>query len=119
MRALQQLQLTRAQRDLFAEAGGAEPELLRAHAAALVRRVAILIRHRCVRGRDSQALLARVEALGRAVAHDPADPATRATLWSTVEAITVRPWGPGAPGAIDRLVVAGAIADELAVDRRA
>jgi hypothetical protein len=119
MRAVQQLHLTRAQRDLYAEAGGAGPEQLAAHAVALVRRVVVLVRHRCVRDRDSRALLQRVEALSASVAHDPRDPDTRATIWTTVESITRRPWGPGAPGAIDRLVVAGAIADELAGDRSA
>jgi hypothetical protein len=114
---LEQLELTRAQRELYAEAGGADPDVLAAHAAALVRRVGILVRHRCVRDRDSHALLARVERLSASVAADPRDPWTRASLWSTVESITRRPWGPGAPGAIDRLVVAGAIADALAGDR--
>ena len=116
MRALQQLNLTRAQRDLYAEAGGGDPEQLAAHAVALVRRVVILVRHRCVRDRDSTALLQRVEELSTRIACDPRDPVTRASIWSTVESITRRPWGPGAPGAIDRLVVAGAIADGLAVD---
>ena len=39
---------------------------------------------------------------------------TRAAIWSLVEWLTRWPWGPGAYGAIDRLVVAGAIVDELA-----
>ena len=82
-----------------------------------MRRVAILVRHRCVRDRDSDALLLRVEASARRSRAIPAMPGTRASLWSAVESITRRPWGPGAPGAIDRLVVAGAIADELAGDR--
>ena len=78
--------------------------------------VVILVRHRCVRDRDSTALLRRVEELSVLIACDPRDPVTRTSIWSTVESITRRPWGPGAPGAIDRLVVAGAIADALAVD---
>jgi hypothetical protein len=111
-----QLQLTRAQRDLYAEACGDDRDALTAHAAALVRRVVILVRHRCVRDRDSRALLARVERLSTGFASNPLDAATRAALWTTVESITRRPWGPGAPAAIDRLVVAGAIADALAGD---
>jgi hypothetical protein len=114
---MEQLRLTRAQRDLYDEAAGVDPDLLAAHAAALVRRVVILVRHRCVRDRDSRRLLAHVERLSVAFARDPRDAATRAALWSTVESISRRPWGPGAPGAIDRLVVAGAIADALAADR--
>jgi hypothetical protein len=38
----------------------------------------------------------------------------RAAIWSLVEELTRWPWGPAAYGAIDRLVVAGAIIDELA-----
>ena len=44
----------------------------------------------------------------------PLDDETRAAIWSLVEWLTRWPWGPGAYGAIDRLVVAGAIVDELA-----
>jgi hypothetical protein len=114
---MQELGLTRAQRDLYDEAAGREPDALAAHAAALVRRVVVLVRHRCVRDRDSRLLLARMERLSVQIACDPGDPSTRAALWSAVESISCRPWGPGAPGAIDRLVVAGAIADALAAER--
>jgi hypothetical protein len=106
--------LTRAQRDLFAERDGESAEDLERFCAALVQRVVILIRHRCVRGREPRSLLVRAEEVHALVLRDPRSDAARAAIWSLVESLTRWPWGAGAGGAIDRLVVAGAIADELA-----
>ena len=108
------LLLTRAQRDLYAERDGEEAEDLERFAATLVLRVVILIRHRCVRGREPRTLLRQAEQVHALVVGDPRSDEARAAVWSLVEALTRWPWGAGAHGAIDRLVVAGAVADELA-----
>jgi hypothetical protein len=99
------LLLTRAQRDLYWELNGDSVDDLERFAERLVARVVILVRQRCVHGRE------RAHAL---VIEDPRSDAARAAIWSAVEWLTRWPWGPGAYGAIDRLVVAGAIVDELA-----
>ncbi|MEI6625064.1 MAG: hypothetical protein WCO40_01845 [Thermoleophilia bacterium] len=108
------LLLTRAQRDLYAELDGSTVEDLERFATVLVARVVILVRHRCVRGKDLDLTLEYAERLYDRVVEAPRDDQTRAAIWSLVEWLTRWPWGPGAYGAIDRLVVAGAIVDELA-----
>ncbi|MSO47084.1 MAG: hypothetical protein EXQ67_03225 [Thermoleophilia bacterium] len=110
------LLLTRAQRDLYAELDGDTVEDLERFAGALVARVVILVRHRCVHGRDQGLTLAQAERLYERVVVGPRTDETRAAIWSLVEWLTRWPWGPGAYGAIDRLVVAGVIVDELARD---
>ncbi len=111
--------LSHAQRALLAEVAGAEEHELAAHAARLVERVAVLVRCRALRDRDSADLLARLEGLAAALRTAPGTAHVRAAVWSAVEGVTRRPWGIGATGAIDRLVVAGAIADALASDAAA
>ena len=106
--------LTRAQRDLYAELDGETVADLDRFATVLVARVVILVRHRCVQGRDHDLTLAHAERLYGRVVSTPRADETRAAIWSLVEWLTRWPWGPGAYGAIDRLVVAGAIVDELA-----
>ncbi len=101
------LLLTRAQRDLYWELSGDT-------VADLEARVVILVRHRCVHGREPVATLEQAERVHALVARDPRSDEARAAIWSLVEGLTRWPWGPGAYGAIDRLVVAGAIIDELA-----
>lgn len=108
--------LSHAQRALLAEAVDQDEAALLRHAADLAGRVVLLVRHRAVHDRDSAALLLRVEGLAAALSAGPADPAVRAAIWSLVEGLTHRPWGIGAQGAIDRLVVAGVIADALGDD---
>lgn len=108
------LMLTRAQRDLYWELDGDSVEDLERFAERLVLRVVILVRHRCVRGRDHVQTLEMAERVHRLVADDPRGEDARAAIWSLVEWLTRWPWGPVAWGAIDRLVVAGAIVDELA-----
>lgn len=110
------LLLTRAQRDLYWELEGDGVEDLERFAERLVARVVILVRHRCVHGREPRTTLQRAEAVHRMVADDLMAADTRAAIWSLVEWLTRWPWGAGAQGAIDRLVVAGAIADQLARD---
>ena len=116
MQAATDLLLTRAQRDLYCEAAGDAPDDLERFAEQLALRVVILIRQRCVHGRDSPETLAKAERVHALVARDPRSAEARAAIWSLVEWLTRWPWGPAAPGAIDRLVVAGAIADRLAGD---
>lgn len=108
------LLLTRAQRDLYEELEGDAVDDLERFAERLVARVVVLVRHRCVHGRESRRTLELAERTHLLVAEDPRSSAARAAIWSLVEWLTRWPWGPGAHGAIDRLVVAGAIADELA-----
>ena len=108
------LLLTRAQRDLYWELEGETVEDLERFAERLVARVVILVRHRCVHGRESSETLERAERVHRLVTDDPRSEVTRAAIWSLVEWLTRWPWGTAAYGAIDRLVVAGAIVDELA-----
>ena len=108
------LLLTRAQRDLYAELEGDAVGDLERFAERLVARVVVLVRHRCVHGRESRRTLELAERTHALVTEDPRSPEARAAIWSLVEWLTRWPWGPGANGAIDRLVVAGAIADELA-----
>jgi len=108
------LLLTRAQRDLYAELEGDAVEDLERFAERLVARVVVLVRHRCVHGRESRRTLELAERAHALVAADPRSAEARAAVWTLVEWLTRWPWGPGAYGAIDRLVVAGAIADELA-----
>lgn len=114
MNAIALFPMTRAQRDLYAESPGEEREDLERFAADLVARVVVLIRHRCVRGKEPRALLAEAERVHGVFAQDPLAAESRAAVWSLVETLTRRPWGPGAYGAIDRLVVAGSIADAFA-----
>ncbi len=106
--------LTRAQRDLYVERAGDSTEDAERFVADLLLRVSILIRQRCVHGREPRILLEQLAEAHRRVVCDPRDPAARAAIWSLVESLTRWPWGAGAYGAIDRLVVAGAVADELA-----
>ncbi len=108
------LLLTRAQRDLYWELSGDTVADLERFAETLVARVVILVRHRCVHGREPVATLEQAERVHALVARDPRSDEARAAIWSLVEGLTRWPWGPGAYGAIDRLVVAGAIIDELA-----
>lgn len=108
------LLLTRAQRDLYWELDGTTVADLERFAERLVTRVVILVRHRCVHGREQQATLEHAERVQRLVSDDPRSDEARAAIWSLVEWLTRWPWGPAAYGAIDRLVVAGAIVDELA-----
>ena len=108
------LLLTRAQRDLYWELEGSTVADLERFAERLVTRVVILVRHRCVHGRAQVATLEHAERVQRLVANDPRSDDARAAIWSLVEWLTRWPWGPAAYGAIDRLVVAGAIVDELA-----
>ena len=110
------LLLTRAQRDLYAELDGDTVDDLERFATVLVARVVILVRHRCVRGKDRDVTLEYAEILYGRIVEAPRGDQTRAAIWSLVEWLTRWPWGPGAYGAIDRLVVAGAIVDELARD---
>ena len=110
------LLLTRAQRDLYAELEGDRVEDLERFAVVLVARVVILVRHRCVNGREPKTTLAHAEKVHDLVRRDPFSPDARAAIWSLVEWLTRWPWGPGAQGAIDRLVVAGVISDRLAPD---
>ncbi len=105
--------LTRAQRDLYAELEGETIADLERFATVLVARVVILVRHRCRHGREPQATLAQAERVYALVAAKPRSGAARAAIWSLVESLTRWPWGAGAYGAIDRLVVAGVIVDEL------
>lgn len=114
MNAIALFPMTRAQRDLYAECPGEEREDLERFAVDLVGRVVVLVRHRCVRGKEPRALLAECERVHATFARDPLAPPARAAIWSLVEILTRRPWGPGAYGAIDRLVVAGSIADAFA-----
>lgn len=114
MNAIALFPMTRAQRDLYAEADGDSREELEQFAIGLVGRVVVLVRHRCVRGKEPRALLAECEHVYAAFAREPLAPESRARVWSLVETLTRRPWGPGAYGAIDRLVVAGSIADAFA-----
>lgn len=106
--------LSHAQRGLLSEIAGESTPVRAADAAALVDRVAALVRARALHDRDSRALLERLEALARDLRARPHAPEVRAAVWSAVEGLTHRPWGIAAPGAIDRLVVAGVIADGLA-----
>ncbi len=108
------LLLTRAQRDLYWELNGDSVDDLERFAERLVARVVILVRQRCVHGRESSSTLEYAERAHALVIEDPRSDAARAAIWSAVEWLTRWPWGPGAYGAIDRLVVAGAIVDELA-----
>ena len=108
------LLLTRAQRDLYWELNGDSVDDLERFAERLVARVVILVRQRCVHGRESSTTLEYAERAHALVSEDPRADAARAAIWSAVEWLTRWPWGPGAYGAIDRLVVAGAIVDELA-----
>jgi hypothetical protein len=108
------LLLTRAQRDLYAELGGEDTAAHEEFVQVLVARVVVLVRHRCVHGRESRITLERAQRAHQLVCRDLRDPESRAAVWSLVEWLTRWPWGPGAHGAIDRLVVAGAISDELA-----
>ncbi len=108
------LLLTRAQRDLYWELNGDTVADLERFAERLLARVVILVRHRCVNGREPTTTLEQAERAHDLVAEDPRSDAARAAVWSLVEWLTRWPWGPGAHGAIDRLVVAGAIIDELA-----
>ena len=105
------LLLTRAQRDLYRELEGDD---LEGFAERLAARVVILVRHRCVHGRESRTTLEMAERVHRLIVDDPRGEETRAALWTLVEWLTRWPWGAAAYGAIDRLVVAGAILDELA-----
>lgn len=114
MNAIASFPMTRAQRDLYAECPGEAREDHERFAVHLVARVVVLVRHRCVRGKEPRALLAECERVHAAFERDALAPAARAAVWSLVETLTRRPWGPGAYGAIDRLVVAGSIADLLA-----
>jgi hypothetical protein len=116
MNAIAQVPMTRAQRDLYAESPGEEREDLERFAVDLVARVVVLVRHRCVRGKEPRALLAEAERVHGNFARDPLAAEARAAVWSLVETLTRRPWGPGVYGAIDRLVVAGSIADAFAVE---
>ncbi len=109
-----ELLLTRAQRDLYAELEGDTREDLERFAQVLVARVVVLVRHRCVHGRESRTTLGLAERAHALVSADPRSDEARAAIWSLVEWLTRWPWGAGAHGAIDRLVVAGAIADDLA-----
>lgn len=108
------LLLTRAQRDLYWELEGDTVGDLERFAERLVARVVILVRQRCVHGRESAATLEQAQRVHRLVVEDPRSDAARAAIWSLVEWLTRWPWGTAAYGAIDRLVVAGAIVDELA-----
>ena len=108
------LLLNRSQRDLYWELEGSEVADLERFAERLVARVVILVRQRCVHGRESAATLAQAERVHELVVEDPRSDEARAAIWSLVEGLTRWPWGPAAYGAIDRLVVAGAIVDELA-----
>ena len=108
------LLLTRAQRDLYHELEGDSVADLERFAERLTARVEILVRHRCVHGRESRTTLEMAERVHGLVIDDPRGDETRAAIWSLVEWLTRWPWGAGAYGAIDRLVVAGAIVDELA-----
>lgn len=108
------LLLTRAQRDLYWELDGNSVEDLERFAERLVARVVILVRQRCVHGKESAATLAQAERVHGLVAQNPRSEEARAAIWSLVEWLTRWPWGTAAYGAIDRLVVAGAIVDELA-----
>ena len=108
------LLLTRAQRDLYWELNGDSVEDLERFAEQLVVRVVILVRQRCVHGRDSAETLDRAVRVQERVLRDLRADETRAAIWSLVEWLTRWPWGAAAYGAIDRLVVAGAIVDELA-----
>lgn len=108
------LLLTRAQRDLYRELNGETTADLERFAEQLAARVVLLVRQRCVHGRESVATLEQAERVHRLIASDPRSDATRAAIWSLVEWLTRWPWGAAAYGAIDRLVVAGAIVDELA-----
>lgn len=108
------LLLTRSQRDLYWELDGSDVADLERFAERLVARVVILVRQRCVHGRESSATLQQAERVHCLVAEDPRSDDARAAIWSLVEWLTRWPWGPAAYGAIDRLVVAGAIVDELA-----
>lgn len=114
MNAIALFPMTRAQRDLYAECAGDSREDLEQFAIGLVGRVVVLVRHRCVRGKEPRALLAECERVYATFAEDPLAPEARAMVWTLVETLTRRPWGPGAYGAIDRLVVAGSIADAFA-----
>jgi hypothetical protein len=107
------LLLTRAQRDLYQELEGDTITDLEQFAERLVARVVILVRQRCVHGKESAATLERAERVHALVAAEPRSDAARASIWSLVEWLTRWPWGAAAYGAIDRLVVAGAIVDEL------
>jgi hypothetical protein len=108
------LLLTRSQRDLYWELDGSAVDDLERFAEQLVARVVVLVRQRCVHGRASATTLEHAERVHRLVADDPRSEEARAAIWSLVEWLTRWPWGPAAYGAIDRLVVAGAIVDELA-----
>ena len=108
------LLLTRAQRDLYWELEGETVGDLERFAERLAARVVILVRHRCVHGRDSSETLSRAQRVHALVLDDPRSEHTRAAIWSLVEWLTRWPWGTAAYGAIDRLVVAGVIVDELA-----
>lgn len=112
----EELLLTRAQRDLYAELDGSTREDLERFAERLVARVVILVRHRCVHGRETRTTLAHAERVHRLVVEQSTHADTRAAIWSLVEWLTRWPWGAGAHGAIDRLVVAGVIVDQLARD---
>ena len=106
--------LTHAQRCLLAERDDPSDAALVAHAVALARRAALMAERRTVRALDQGLLRRRLEGVAAGLADDLRDDAARAAVWTAVEELTRRPWGPGAAGAIDRLVVAGAIADALA-----
>jgi hypothetical protein len=108
------LLLNRSQRDLYWELEGSEVADLERFAERLVARVVILVRQRCVHGRESAATLVQAERVHELVVEDLRSDEARAAIWSLVEELTRWPWGPAAYGAIDRLVVAGAIIDELA-----
>jgi hypothetical protein len=108
------LLLNRAQRDLYQELEGDSVEDLERFAERLAARVVILVRHRCVHGRESRTTLQMAERVHELVRDAPRAEKTRAAIWSLVEWLTRWPWGAAAYGAIDRLVVAGAIVDELA-----
>lgn len=110
------LLVTRAQQDLSAKLDGASVEDHERFAGRLVARVMMLVRHRCVRGRDLDLTLRSAERLDQRVLVAPRTEEPRAAIWSLVEWLMRWPRGPGACGAIDRLVVAGASLDQLARD---
>ena len=88
------LLLTRAQPDLYWGLNGDSVDDLERFAERLVARVVILVRQRCVHGRESSSTLEYAERAHALVIEDPRSDAARAAIWSAVEWLTRWPWGP-------------------------